>query len=176
MDVVATILAGITVLSIPFLLLFRSKARLRHERDLAEIKGLVAERSQYVDELHTRLDTLERKDFQRESAATEEETFNRRRMRDVLLAYEAATWQDIAAKENLFADLDLSDLEALGAETRSLRTAWILHFWVMESKAGPEWIKDADLDESAEIEDLRRKGTWKRGSAGLLGGPVPQGW
>lgn len=57
----ATILAGLIVLSVPLLWWLRRKENDEYSRQLEEIKALVDERSQLVDSLHTRFDKLDEK-------------------------------------------------------------------------------------------------------------------
>lgn len=77
MDSLATGLASIVVLAIPFWLWLRLKGRARYERELAEIRKLVAERSRGLSELHSRLDALEKQDSRQDSAASKEGTADR---------------------------------------------------------------------------------------------------
>lgn len=86
MDIAATILAGLTLLSVPFLLWFGSKARARRGQEVAAIKELVEERSRLLEErsgrlteLHSRLDTLEKRSPWREATASEEGAAEERR-------------------------------------------------------------------------------------------------
>lgn len=78
-DIAATILAGLTVLSVPFLWWFGSKARASREQEIANIKTLVEERSHMLEErsrglseLHSRLDALNKQGSHGESMASEE--------------------------------------------------------------------------------------------------------
>lgn len=174
MDSLATGLAVLVVLALPFVWWLRLAARVRLQRELDEVKALTAERSQWLDELHSRLDALDKQDSQREPMATEEATFIALRMRELLPTYHAAAWLDIAAKGHPISELKAIDLEALSLESELLRSAMLYDLLAWEAKTGPEWIKDVTPHESAEIKGLRRKGAWKSGGAGSLRGPVPQ--
>lgn len=86
MNIAATILAGLILLSVPFLWWFGSKARTRREQEVADIKTLVEERSRILEErssrlteLHSRLDTLEKRSPWRETMASEEGAVEERR-------------------------------------------------------------------------------------------------
>jgi len=86
MDIAATILAGLIILSVPFLWFFGGKARARREQNIAEIKSLVEERSRALEErsrgleersrelteLHSRLDALSKQGSHGELAANVE--------------------------------------------------------------------------------------------------------
>lgn len=86
MDIAATILAGLTLLSVPFLWWFGSKARTRREQEVADIKVLVEERSRMLEErsgrlteLRSRLDTLEKRSPWREATASKQGAAEERR-------------------------------------------------------------------------------------------------
>lgn len=58
MNALATILAGLIVLSVPFLWWLSRKANGQYAHDLGEIRTLLDERSQSVKDLHERFDKL----------------------------------------------------------------------------------------------------------------------
>ncbi|MGI8860978.1 MAG: hypothetical protein ACR2HO_12645, partial [Rubrobacteraceae bacterium] len=58
MSILATVLAGLILLSLPFILLFQRKVSRQRKRELNEIKALVEERSSGIDKLHSRLDAV----------------------------------------------------------------------------------------------------------------------
>lgn len=173
MDILVTILPGIIILLAPFLLWFRSKARFRYEHDLAEIEGLVAERSEYVDELHTRLDTLEYKQYRREPTMSNDAAFETSRLGELILAYQTKTWRDIVAKR-YSTDLTTLASESLRLEIEGRYYNALRYPRTVESETRPEWIKDVDPHELSAIGDLRRKGMWKQGGSGSLRESIPQ--
>lgn len=171
MDIIATLLAVVTLLAVPFLLFFRSKARRRYQRDLAEIETLVAERSRYVNELHERLDTLEREGSQREPMISEKAVSNA--LRDLLVVDRRVAWLDIAAKRYSI-NLVASDIEALRLGMTCLRQDEVHHLWRFAPMTSPEWVKDADPRESAKNEDVRHKDMRKRKVVRPSWGPALQ--
>jgi hypothetical protein len=256
MGAFATILAGIILLSVPVLLLLQSKARTKYKSDLAEIKTLTMERTQWLDDLHTRMDELERRDSQLEPQASEDVATDRlwltaavlqkamrerdkvaresqeaisraRRERDKVVRegqeaisrarreHDKAVRQSLETyKESLEAvresqeaisrarrksrgitravDLQRYYLASIHEETilnrhdlfefykAAIRAMYPLsvnqinHPTPKTAKAYPEWLDDVDPEDSLEIEDLRRKDIWWRGSHGPLEGTAFQ--
>src|SRR3954470_7538522 len=74
MDSLVTGHAGIIVLAVPFAFWLRVKARANYNQELLEIKKLTAERSQLLNELHSRLDVLDKKDSRWEPTANKQDT------------------------------------------------------------------------------------------------------
>lgn len=183
MDILTTVLAGIIVLSVPFLLLLQSKARTRYKRDLAEIKALTEERSEWLDKLHSRLDALNEQDAQRdqrELVLSREASFSTLRLFQRLLAYQTATGRDVASEitsDRHLVVLKTLDPEALRTITEYLRNDKIYGLyrpWLEEVTTDPEWLKDASFREPAATEDMRRKSGLRRVSRQSLQRPTPQ--
>lgn len=156
MDSLTTALAGIVVLALPFAVWLRFAMRARRKSELDEIKKLATERSRWLDELHSRLDALDKQDSQRESTASEEATFSTSQLRELLLAYQTGTWRDIAARR-YFLSWGTPDPEALSPEIECSYYDKLRYPRVVEAETGPEWVKDADPHESAQTFGSRRK-------------------
>lgn len=170
MEVMATILAGIIILSVPLLLWFRSRARERYNNDLDEIRALSAERHRRLQELRAILDNLEKRG-QKESTAIDKNidwprlssTAHYRvvKNRDVdLEKYYSAIKERNIALEKYY--LGVGALEVASS------------IWVVKDRGGPEWLQDTIIRESANAEDVRRKNERWRGKQGSLQGPTPQ--
>lgn len=181
MDSIATGLAGIVVLALPLLLWLRLKARTKYEQEIAEVKKLAEERSQLLDELHSRLDSLGEQDSQKEPIASEEATSNALRLLEWQMAHQSAAGRDVAS-ERYFAALRILDPEALDPEAFRLevmrlhneRAYWIHCLQLEEAQTGPGWLKEARLHEPVRAKDLRRKRDSRRVIRKPLQGPTLQ--
>lgn len=181
MDIAATILAGLTLLSVPFLLWFGSKARARREREIADIEALVEERSHMLErrsrelsELHSRLDALERRDSRWESVADEEEPVSR------FWFSRSPLWESTVDRDTL-QKRHSAVLEALYSEPEYKivpRFRVVPHHYsadlhqLEKTKTAPEWVNDAGSPKPTATEDPHRKSRWRPGNLGPLGSPV----
>jgi hypothetical protein len=164
MDIAATVLAGLTVLSVPFLLWFGSKARTKRKQEIADIEGLVEERSRMIKEhsrglteLHSRLDALDKQDSQPESTASGEATCHRLWLLRRNLAQQTTIERNVDWGRYLPA-LEAPDLGCLRTtQLHRDRVYWIYYLWPTEAETNLDWRLAAGRIPRAGTEDARRK-------------------
>lgn len=174
MDSLATWIAVAIVLTVPFLLWFRLKARTKYERELSEIKTLAAERTRLLMSLHSRLDVSERESPQQESVMSGKSnrplfttsTFSSLKNKDSALEeyYLALKERDIAIEK-----YHLTVLGAMGTESASR----MYPKWLNETQSGRDWQYAAVYGQS-KAEGLRWKKEWRRRNHGPTSGSTLQ--
>lgn len=165
MDGLATVFTGMIVLAAPFLFWLRSKARARYEHDLAEISELAKERSRWLDELHSRLDALEKQDSGRESMTSEEGTSEEgttdRFWFQVSFPCKSVVEKDIASKGGYWAAIETLYSEPVYGSNPIYR---IDCRSIQEAKPTPEWWEDVSSHKLTGIEGLHQKRVRSHGS------------
>lgn len=168
MDILATGLAGIIILTVPLLLWLRLKARAKYKRELTEVRALSAERSELLTELHSRLDTLESESSGLESSMSEEANHLRfitsmlyrdAKKGDALEKYYLALKERNPAQEKY---------RLIALETKELGAAHeISRRWLEETQVESGW-------QDTVVGKQSFKDEWRRGNRGPLRGPTLQ--
>jgi replicative superfamily II helicase len=174
MDILTTGLAIIVILALPFVLWLKYEVHKNQKRELDEIKTLATQRSQWLEELHSRFDALEKQEAQHESAATENAGLRKFQMQERLIAFREAAERDVVL-EKYSAILKALDLETSKDVHLHNNEAYRLYYlWSEEAKTVPDWLKDAKLNKPAGPEALHRKSEFRSANRKLLQGPTPQ--
>ena len=184
MDSLVTVLAGIIVLALPFAVWLRFKIRTQREKEIEKIKTLAAERSRWLDELHSRLDALDEQESRRKSAAQEPQrepvaiedaalALDTLRLLQFLAAHQATFERDAAVERYL------TTLKALELGTERLVSSGTHHGkmyrrYAEEAKVAPGWAKAEEPNEAASAEYLRWEDVRQRMNRRPLRGPTLQ--
>lgn len=173
MDSLVTALAGIIVLALPFAVWLRFKTRAQREKEIEEIKALATERSEWLDELHSRLDALDEQKSRREPVAVEEAAVTSLRLLQFLAARQATFERDVATERYL------TTLKALGLGTEKLASPGV-HYgkiyrrYAEEAKVASAWTKVEEPNELAGAEYLHWEDARQHMGRRPLRGPTLQ--
>jgi len=172
MDVLATGLAGIIVLTVPLLLWLRIKARAQYARELAEIQALASERSHLLTELHSRLDALEHRESQLKPMGSTEGV-NHFRYSMLMVLSSAKNRETVLERYYLaLKDGDTASLEKyhhliLNPKRSATSEAVyeICHRWLKYAQPRPDWqniaIPDSTVTGAPHWKEEWQYGSWE---------------